>query len=668
MPAKWRGPFPWLAAAFVVDAAVTIAAGIGLQRGPITPETFTAMILVALAGAVTLFAVSWKIIDFLMVRSIRRMAAEVRAIAYGADRPGVDLLRYAMISPLPEAVNEICARMVKARGALAHGMSAATRKAEETSNRLAAILNDLDEGVLVCNQRHQLVLFNWVAFDLLRPTAEPGLGRSVFETIAAAPVRHMYDVLRNRPGRADRGLPFLVGTADDRLLLRARMTLIREAEGGVSGYVVTFADAAPHLAVLIGAQAIGRTVGDLGPPLTRLALHGAPEAQTIAHALESVAGEAERLRSGWWPTADINSTELLSFVRDRLGEAPPCAVVGLPVWLHGESYSLVLAVETLVRCVAERTGAAAIDLAAGAEDGGAWISVAWADGGGLDHGGLDAALGQRLAALGGLTVDDVLHLQAAGGYCRIGPGGRGLRLPVAPGVEQHGTERSPLPARPEFHDLDLLEQARDVGERGAQRLRDLTYVVFDTETTGLHPSQGDRIVSIAGVRIVNGRILSGEGFNRIVHPGRPIPAESVRFHGITDEMVKDKPPAEVVLPQFRAYAADAVLVAHNAAFDLKFLRMDEAAMGICFDNPVLDTMILSNFLDGPDAGHSLDAICERQGIVITDRHTALGDAMVTAAVLLRQIEALEARGIFTLDDAVKTLDVARILFERQRVL
>jgi DNA polymerase-3 subunit epsilon len=79
-------------------------------------------------------------------------------------------------------------------------------------------------------------------------------------------------------------------------------------------------------------------------------------------------------------------------------------------------------------------------------------------------------------------------------------------------------------------------------------------------------------------------------------------------------------------------------------------------------------MILSNFLDGPEAGHSLDDICERHGIEITDRHTALGDAMVTAAVLLRQIEALEGRGIHTLDEAVKTLDIAMILHERQRVL
>jgi DNA polymerase-3 subunit epsilon len=111
-----------------------------------------------------------------------------------------------------------------------------------------------------------------------------------------------------------------------------------------------------------------------------------------------------------------------------------------------------------------------------------------------------------------------------------------------------------------------------------------------------------------------------------------------------------------------------VLVAHNAAFDLKFLRMREREFGVRFDNPVLDTMMLSNYLDGAEAGHSLDTICDRFGIEITDRHTALGDAVVTAAVLLRQIEMLEEKGITTLDQVVKELDINIQLHQRQLTL
>ncbi|WP_155801596.1 hypothetical protein, partial [Magnetospirillum molischianum] len=126
VPVKWRGPFPWLAAAFVANVAVIVTAGAMLSHGPLAPESFNALVLVSLAGAAILFMVSWKIIDFLVMRSICKMAAEVRAIAYGGDRPGVDPERFAMISPLPEAVNEICARMVKARSELAAGLSVAT--------------------------------------------------------------------------------------------------------------------------------------------------------------------------------------------------------------------------------------------------------------------------------------------------------------------------------------------------------------------------------------------------------------------------------------------------------------------------------------------------------------------------------------------------------------
>ncbi|MBY0431403.1 MAG: 3'-5' exonuclease, partial [Rhodospirillales bacterium] len=161
-----------------------------------------------------------------------------------------------------------------------------------------------------------------------------------------------------------------------------------------------------------------------------------------------------------------------------------------------------------------------------------------------------------------------------------------------------------------------------------------------------------------------GRNLTGETFNRIINPGRPIPEESVKFHGITDAIAKDKPPIGVVLPQFKAYAADAVLVAHNAAFDLKFIRMREQESRVRFDNPVLDTMLLSSYVDGSRENQSLDAIAQRYGIVVHDRHTALGDAMTTAAVLVKLIDALEAKGIHTLDEAVTTLNMSWELHNR----
>lgn len=189
--------------------------------------------------------------------------------------------------------------------------------------------------------------------------------------------------------------------------------------------------------------------------------------------------------------------------------------------------------------------------------------------------------------------------------------------------------------------------------RGAAstRLSDLTCVVFDTETTGMGPN--DRIVQIAGVRIARGR-LTGERFDTLVDPGRPIPPASTAIHKITDDMVRGAPDMTAALGAFRHFTEDAVLVAHNAPFDMGYLRRAAAETGAHFDNRVLDTVLLSAMVWGQSAPHSLDALTERLGITIPPeaRHTAMGDTIATAEAYLRLIAALEAKGITRFEEAV----------------
>jgi DNA polymerase III subunit epsilon len=210
-----------------------------------------------------------------------------------------------------------------------------------------------------------------------------------------------------------------------------------------------------------------------------------------------------------------------------------------------------------------------------------------------------------------------------------------------------------LPARPEFYDFQTHDQPMHWDEIGGASLRDLRYVVFDTETTGLRPSQGDEIISIAALRIENGELDEPGAFSRLVNPARAIPAASIRFHGITDDMVADEQRIDRVLPAFRDFVGDAILIAHNAAFDMKFLQLKEPQTGIEISNLVLDTLLISVFLDHGSQDHSLDALAKRLGISIEGRHTALGDSVATARIFLKLIGRLESRGIVTLRQLVE---------------
>lgn len=225
-----------------------------------------------------------------------------------------------------------------------------------------------------------------------------------------------------------------------------------------------------------------------------------------------------------------------------------------------------------------------------------------------------------------------------------------VRLPI-PNARRATTRPAPI-QREVVYDFDLLSKARNAGVLEST-LEDLTYVVFDTETTGLTPSS-DEIVQIAAVRVVNGRRVKREVFDTLVDPARPIPPSSTEIHGITDDMVKGAPDMTEAGKRFHDFARGAVLVAHNAPFDMEFLRRHEKSMGVRFDHPVLDTVLLSAVVYGQLEQHSLDALTARLGITIPEeaRHTAIGDTVATADAFLKLIPMLKSRGLTTFGDVL----------------
>jgi DNA polymerase-3 subunit epsilon len=209
-------------------------------------------------------------------------------------------------------------------------------------------------------------------------------------------------------------------------------------------------------------------------------------------------------------------------------------------------------------------------------------------------------------------------------------------------------------SRPEYYDFDLFA-ARDAEGSGIdldRRLTDLVYSVFDTETTGLEPSNGDEIIQMGAVRVVNNRLLRQEIFDQLVDPGIPLKPAGIPIHGITEAMVNGQPRLDVVLPAFHEFCAETVLVAHNAAFDMRFFQLKEDSLGVRFNQPVLDTLLLSAVIHPNQESHRLESIAERLGINVIGRHTALGDAFVTGEVFLKMVPLLAGMGILTLRQAL----------------
>jgi len=227
-------------------------------------------------------------------------------------------------------------------------------------------------------------------------------------------------------------------------------------------------------------------------------------------------------------------------------------------------------------------------------------------------------------------------------------------MPVVDAAEPEATRSlTILPeSRPEFYDFDLFGNVQQVPELADRPLADLTFTVFDMETTGLNPAEGDEIISIGAFRMVNCRLLRKEYFEQLVDPQRSIPWTSVKIHGIHPEMLIGQPYIGQVLPQFHQFAEDTILVAHNAAFDMRFLQLKEGRTGVKFVNPVLDTLLLSAVVHPSHENHDLEAISQRLGVRILGRHTALGDASATGEIFLKMLPLLARKGIYTLKEAL----------------
>jgi DNA polymerase III subunit epsilon len=178
-------------------------------------------------------------------------------------------------------------------------------------------------------------------------------------------------------------------------------------------------------------------------------------------------------------------------------------------------------------------------------------------------------------------------------------------------------------------------------------------IVIDTETTGLDPFQGHRVVEIGCIELVN-RIPSGQHFHRYLNPERDMPAEAFAVHGLSAEFLKDKPPFAEIADELATFIGDAPLVAHNAMFDLGFLNaeLERAGKMLVARERLVDTLLLAR-RKHPAGPNRLDDLCMRYGIDNSRRtkHGALLDAEILAEVYVELIGARQAQLILVETDA-----------------
>lgn len=663
----------------------------------------------ALAGLVACTVTwLWFALHRCLLRPAERLAADVHLLAAaGTGAVHVDPDDYPDLEPLPEAINALTDRLAATCQDVERANAESTGRLAEQNSRLSAILRDLHEGVLVCNLHHQVLHHNRAALVLLQ-VGEDDLshGRTLFSLMLPEPVRHTLERLTRHVGNHAPGDEieenaghFVAGTPDGCILFDGRMSLIWQdglAAGGgpsmggrtVTGYVLTFTDATHELAALGQRDALLRAATeDLRAPLANLravmeTLDHCPELEREARLrfetamrdecdalttrLEQISERYRTTITGNWPMSDLRSHTLIDLVRHRAASHRQVSIApaGVPCRLHGDSYSLVLLLDHLTERVGGVTGATSFDLAAEAAARWTFLDLLW-DGTPISSTVIDQWKEDPLpAALGGLTVADVLRHHRSDLWSDAVADGRArLRLPLLPALEAAGPRERPA-MTPAIRDLSPLRQALDDRPLLTRRLDELNFVVFDAETTGTHPQDGDELVALAAIRVQGHRVLTDETFQSLVNPGRPIPPEATRCHGITDDHVRDRPDPGAVVSRFKSFVGDDVLVAHDAAFDLGFLRARERSGGVRFDNPVLDTRLLAETAFGRMADPSLIALARRLGIAAVDRHTPLGDSLVAAAVLVALLRQLRDRGMVTLADALR--DANALIDTRER--
>ena len=633
------------------------------------------------------------------VEGLLSMAEKLRLMLSANRNFRVKLDGPPEVQQLASAANDLAQQRDMLMDDVDSQIARAKASVEEEKNRLAALMSELAQAVVVCNLDGRILLYNNRArlqFKALAqgPTSVSGgaligLGRSIHSILEKSQVEHAQEVIRQRLAAGKTAISNFITTTRGGQLLRVQMVPVlapgAEGEAAMSGFVLTVENITRSLeqearrdqvlhSLTEGSRAalgniraaVGNVIDypDMDPELRERFLGVvADEAATMSQRLDQTMLEFSDSMKTRWPLEDVLGIDLIAAAQrridDKLKLATKTEELDDALWIKADSYSLVFALVFLASRLQDHYEPRELRFRLTSEGKLAYLDLIWA-GPAMSSETfytweMDAM--QIGSEANPLSLRDVIDRH--GGeiwYQREKAAHRAFFrfvLPVAtPEIEAEAEDRKRGTGRPEYYDFDLFNFA-DKSIDLDRKLSELTYTVFDTETTGLEPSKGDEIIQIGAARIVNNRLLRQEIFDQIVDPEIPLKPESIPIHGITEDMVRGKPNIDIVLPAFHEFCEDTVLIAHNAAFDMRFLQLKEERTGLRFSQPVLDTLLLSAVVHPNQESHKLDVILERLGISIDSRHNALEDAVATGEVFLKLVPLLEAKGIVTVRQALE---------------
>jgi DNA polymerase-3 subunit epsilon len=666
------------------------------EEQAVAASLFEKLIPFPFVGSIILVAFICTMVSLLFryyVIPVLRMAEQTRLItAANPDfRISVEGAREMIL--LANIINESADAYQKLQIEVDSKISHSNRALKRERNRLAALMSELPYGVVVCNRDGKILLYSRRAQEMLQEADGTqqggviGLGRSIFSSLERDPLVHALEVM-NHAFALDQvvkpALGLMTKLCGNRFIRVNMAAVTDDGESGrkLSGFVLSLEDITGEIdadserdQLLQGmVDAVQKSLGKLHKGINSICeMPGTGDEacsrhrEAISHVtrdLEEHLALARKLysehRRAYGNRENVIADTFLKLISKNFYERFAIQTethVSQAVWLKIDSYAMVQAFSTLAGLLNAEYTVSRIKLKLDEEQGSqASLTFQWRDQKVpaqaiqnwqrvplfMDSDGTADSPQTVISAHGGV----ISVIQSGNIFCT----GVKVTLPTTLAEESANLQSSVSP-RPVSYEFDLFHQPGQEA-LGKIPLRKLAFVAFDTETTGLNPSMGDEIIQLGAVRIVNGRLLHDECIDQLVNPQRQVSKSSLEIHGIDPELLLVQPIITEVLPEFHAFAIDSVLVAHNAAFDMRFLQLKEKAIGLHFDNPVLDTLLLSSIVHPNQEGHSLDAIAERFNLTIVGRHTALGDALVTAEILLKLIPLLKAQGIHTLEEAL----------------